>query len=379
MSRAFTAEPQRAQRTGGGGRLARVVRDILRAERTMGMGKVSEVVRPGEIRLEGRAERVLVAGNVRPAVATIIPWLQVDRNLLVASYNVPIGGPAPLLSELDLGDIGVVADLLFGDGLNIGWYYYVACFPPDEGGIQMPSYNPGAPAWILTRQASVPLTYPSPHGIRLHYNVGQGSFHRSEEAPFYGYWFKLTFFDADDDSKETTPSIAIQHMPAEVGDYDYSVNLRLPSAGLARNGGVRVYCSTRVDDDPPGPYLRCFEFRGENTPGYDIYDHLDVTIYGPGDGPTPPTVNTLKACRVALEVFANETEEPTVMDQGIDRIMLYRTPFALPAVGGAAPPDVGYIGEVAIPVVPIQAESFCFIDDGIVAGASPDLPWPEES
>ncbi len=360
-----------------GGRLARVVRDILRNERTMGMGRVASIVRPGEITLEGRVERVLVAGNITPMVGSSIPWVKTRDGRLIACYNVPVQRPGPVSQILDLGDVGVVAELLFGEGLDVGWHYYAACFPPEQGGSVMGSYNPRPPSWIRTRQARAPII----SGLNLAYNVGGGSFQSDPEG--IGNWYELafTFFNAEDGSQETTPSTPVYISTNPLGlptPYSYSISLDLPSSGLARNGGVRVYCSIGTAFEGQGPFQRCFEFMGESTPGYDIYDHLRVTVEGPDTGPEPPAENNLWLCRVGLEVFANEDEPPTVMDQGVDKILLYRTPNALPDYGGDEPPYIGYIGEVAVPVTAIQAKDFCFIDDGIVPGEPPSLPWEEE-
>ncbi len=342
----------------------------------MGMGRVASIVRPGEITIEGRAERVLVAGNLTPAVGALIPWVKTHDGRLIACYNMPMPCPWPESFPLELGDIGVVADLLYGEGLEVGWHYYAACFPPEQGGSVMGSYNPNPPAWIRTRQAPVPIA----SALNIAYNVGGGSF---QSDPNVGYWYELkfTFFNAEDGGQETTPSTEIFISTNPLGlptPYTYSISLDLPSSGLARNGGVRVYCSMGTALEEQGPFQRCYEFAGESTPGYDIYDHLRVTIEGPGTGPEPPTENNLWLCRVGLEVFANEDEPPTVMDQGVDKILLYRTPSALPDYGGEEPPYVGHIGEVAVPVTAIQAKDFCFIDDGIVPGEPPSLPWREE-
>jgi hypothetical protein len=368
-------------------RLRQVVKEILRSERTMGRGRVASVVRPGEITLENRAERVLVAGNVMPAAGTLIPWVQVDKNLLVASFNVPQQMVGPVSQEFDLRDIGLVADLLFGNGLDIGWHYYAACFPPDQGGTEMATYSRTTPSWIRTRAAPAPVIaspYWPGNNLGIEYHIGEGTFRRDEEI---GYWYELvfTFFNAEDGGQETiasSPIFVSGGLPSQGPAITYSISLRLPSSGLARNGGVRAYCSMGTAEQEQGPFYRCFEFVGEDTPGYDIYDHLEVTITGPGEGPQPPTENTLNLCQVGLQVFANESEEPedrpNVLDLGISRIQLYRTPAALAEYGPEEPPDVGYIGEVSVPVTAIQAESFCFVDDGLAAGAVPVLPWPEE-
>ncbi len=52
-----------------------------------GQGVVAQLVGPGEIRLVGRAERVLVAGDAVPAVGQRVTWLRADRNTLVVSQQ----------------------------------------------------------------------------------------------------------------------------------------------------------------------------------------------------------------------------------------------------------------------------------------------------
>ena len=100
-------------------RLGRAVQDILRSERTMGSGRVESVVRAGEIKLEGRSERVLVAGNMMPRIGAIIPWVLVSAGLLVASHNVPMTYPAPVSAAAELRFVGreaiIIDALLTGD------------------------------------------------------------------------------------------------------------------------------------------------------------------------------------------------------------------------------------------------------------------------
>lgn len=75
-------------------RLASVIRRILRAPGGSGMARVVAYDRPGAVRLEGRPEPVLVAGNAVPAVGELVPWLRVDEGTLVTSRNIP----APLIA-----------------------------------------------------------------------------------------------------------------------------------------------------------------------------------------------------------------------------------------------------------------------------------------
>lgn len=69
-------------------RFSTTIQRILTANRTCGWGKVSQVVRPGEVRLEGRQERVLVAGNASPAIGERVPWLWLDRGTLVTARHI---------------------------------------------------------------------------------------------------------------------------------------------------------------------------------------------------------------------------------------------------------------------------------------------------
>ena len=79
-------------------RLGTIVRRMLAADRTMGSGLVSQIVRSGEVRLEGRQERVLVAGCSMPQVGEWIPWITVESGLLVATHNLPQPMPAPVIA-----------------------------------------------------------------------------------------------------------------------------------------------------------------------------------------------------------------------------------------------------------------------------------------
>ncbi len=69
-------------------RLYSIMRKILEGPHRSGTGVVSAVVRPGEVRLAGRTERVLVAGNTVPRVGQSLPWLSAGNGLLVASWNL---------------------------------------------------------------------------------------------------------------------------------------------------------------------------------------------------------------------------------------------------------------------------------------------------
>jgi len=69
-------------------RLARVIRRILRNGDKAGLARVSAITRPGEVQLDGRHERVLVAGNRLPAVGELAPWVRVDDGTLVTCKNV---------------------------------------------------------------------------------------------------------------------------------------------------------------------------------------------------------------------------------------------------------------------------------------------------
>jgi len=74
-------------------RLGSMVSRILEAEETAGVGIVSQVIPPGEVRLSGRLEGVLIAGNVLPRIGERIPWLRVDKQTLVASHNIALRRP----------------------------------------------------------------------------------------------------------------------------------------------------------------------------------------------------------------------------------------------------------------------------------------------
>ena len=69
-------------------RLARVIRRILRGGDKAGLARVSAIPRAGEVQLDGRAERVLVAGNHTPAVSELAPWVRVNDGTLVTCKNV---------------------------------------------------------------------------------------------------------------------------------------------------------------------------------------------------------------------------------------------------------------------------------------------------
>jgi len=71
-------------------RLAKVIRRILAGPEETGLGRVMALAGPGEVRLEGRRERALVAGTCSPAVGEMIPWARVDEGLLVVSKHIPL-------------------------------------------------------------------------------------------------------------------------------------------------------------------------------------------------------------------------------------------------------------------------------------------------
>jgi len=79
-------------------RLSSIVQSILAAHRTCGWNRVARVPTPGEVRLENRQERVLVAGNAAPAVGERVPWLRLDRGTLVTARNVRPRAPLVLPS-----------------------------------------------------------------------------------------------------------------------------------------------------------------------------------------------------------------------------------------------------------------------------------------
>jgi len=69
-------------------RLARVIRRILRGGDKAGLARVAAITRPGEVQLEERRERVLVAGSHTPAAGDLAPWVRVDQGTLVTCKNV---------------------------------------------------------------------------------------------------------------------------------------------------------------------------------------------------------------------------------------------------------------------------------------------------
>jgi hypothetical protein len=84
----------------------------------MGMGTVSRIVRPGEVTLEGRPERVLIAGNRYPSVGELVPWIVLGVGLLVAPcYAAPI---SPRIPPGRAQWIGTSAPILQGDFSAIG-------------------------------------------------------------------------------------------------------------------------------------------------------------------------------------------------------------------------------------------------------------------
>jgi hypothetical protein len=69
-------------------RLARVIRRILRGGDKAGLARVTAITRPGQVQLDTRRERVLVAGNHMPAMGELAPWVRVDQGTLVTCRNV---------------------------------------------------------------------------------------------------------------------------------------------------------------------------------------------------------------------------------------------------------------------------------------------------
>jgi len=69
-------------------RLARVIRRILAGPDRAGLARVVSITRSGEVRLESRPERVLVAGNRTPALGELAPWARVDQGMLVTCRNM---------------------------------------------------------------------------------------------------------------------------------------------------------------------------------------------------------------------------------------------------------------------------------------------------
>jgi len=80
-------------------RLARVIRRILRGGDKAGLARVAAITCPGEVELDGRSERVLVAGSHTPAAGDLAPWVRVDDGTLVTCKNVRFLLPALFAPE----------------------------------------------------------------------------------------------------------------------------------------------------------------------------------------------------------------------------------------------------------------------------------------
>jgi hypothetical protein len=346
------AQPPR--RTGGG-LLRAVIRRMLAAHRTMGMGRVEAVVRPGEVRLENRPERVVVAGNVTPAIGTEIPWVAANTDLLVATYNLPMGMPAPTSVLSPTIPIYLSAELLYGDNLEVGYYCYAASFLAEEGATEVSPWVD----WIQTKQVADP---PS---------MAVGHFIQGGNWPL-GWWeFKQTIFKADGTGGdgETTVSSPFSSWEATVGWR----TLRLGYGDLAhslRNAtGFRAYARPGHWIPgipyqiwvPDGPFRRIAEKAGREP----VY----VDISEPSFGPEPPDESTLSARRAGLNITVDE-----------DAASLYYTQMALyRSIAQEAPswpPEIGRVGEVAVPLPAPPLDPLDWIDyTGPASGDPPPFPF----
>ena len=346
--------------------LARAIREITAPEPTMGAAAVAALMRPGEIRLEGRDERVLVAGNAMPEVGSMTPWVMVSAGLLVAVCNVPQMAPAPLVVPEVRIPIFLGVELLYGDELDTGYHCYAASWDPAEGGVEVDPHV----AWVRTRNASVPGSVSSPECV-----LGGGF----EYNFFYDHFLRMTFYEPVGGGETTVgPQIPVYGGLYGLHDGDmFSIHLRLPPSGLPRNGGVRIYHAWHDAREPGelGPFHLCFEFPGSLEPGYDIYEHLDVVIEAPNpEGAEPPDENTLALRRVGVTVGVSEDDADEVA--ALNHVLLYRSLVQAQTID--PPPGIGYIGEAAMPLMPVQTK-FHFIDDtGPGIGDPPALPWGEE-
>lgn len=77
--------------------ISEVLGRLFRRAAQSGWGVVTQVLRPGEIRLAGRPERVLVAGPRTPEVGERVAWLRAeDGSLVIPMQGVPaLAGPRP--------------------------------------------------------------------------------------------------------------------------------------------------------------------------------------------------------------------------------------------------------------------------------------------
>ena len=78
-------------------RFARAVRTTIGEDDRSGVARVTALEGRGRVRLEGRGEDVLVAGNAIPEVGDLAPWLRVDRGTLVVGQHVPMLAPMPMV------------------------------------------------------------------------------------------------------------------------------------------------------------------------------------------------------------------------------------------------------------------------------------------
>lgn len=77
-------------------RFARAIRRIVAEDDRSGVAEVVGIEGRQRVRLEGRGEDVLVAGNAIPEVGDLAAWLRVDEGTLVVGQYVPMLAPAPV-------------------------------------------------------------------------------------------------------------------------------------------------------------------------------------------------------------------------------------------------------------------------------------------
>jgi hypothetical protein len=337
----------------------------------MGMGRVASIVRPGEIRLDGRVERVLVAGNVMPAVGAMTPWVQVDRNLLVASHNVPVGRPAPVGYEVRV-PINFRLFPLYGSELDAGEYCYAGSWDPAEGGVEYSYvypeagyYWPDGPYvqnWVTTRaEATAPrLSVASPvivHG---------GTFDPDALYRFTSTVAKQDGTPGDGESLyDPAHSIYEYNLPHPLGMDDPAVRMTVGYGNT--NGHYHIYCSQNG-----GPYRRC----------YETADASFQTIIVPSPmstGELLPTENTLPVRRIGVGLlFGPTAEPPTDPPDEVSQVVVYRS-LAQPARGPV--PALGEIGMADLPLLNFfgEASGVNWIDDtGPMVGDPPPFEMGEQ-
>jgi hypothetical protein len=371
-------------------RLGRIIRKIMASERTMGKGVVSEIVRAGEIRIADRSERVLVAGNNTPTVGMVMPWVRVDRNTLVTSFNLPMHRPAPVAVTAEITTpIYLEPGLLYGNDLDVGHYLYAASWDPDEGGMVIDPHK----SWVETlasewRPVQIPWPNWSDDNPGYDWHVG-GNWH-------YGwYFFRLTAYADGIGETDSWPMWG-----SWLSSYPYPTQGRsiriwihalqfptfeppyLPMRGHLINGALRLYCAGPYGYySIPGfqyePPLEDYHLLWEGTHSYEmgggITDPLGIWFDTPpsADAPSPPAESTLGLRRVGVHVVIG-----TPLPDDATRILLYRSLVQDDQI--SPPPDIGALGEVSVPLPALIYDRYHLVDDtGPGIGAPPVLPWGE--